>query len=224
MNIQPPALQAQKWTGPRLDLPMKALIDRTAVDAEIASAAEELGGGTTEFRKAAVEIFARALAEGSAVARAALEDKGSGMACAAHLAYVEDELLRAIHACVVKYIVRKTAPTRLCVVAVGGYGRGTLAPGSDIDLLFLLAAQDRAGEEAVVESMLYLLWDLKQKVGHATRTVDECLRQAKGDMTIRTTLLECRFILGERSLLDQMLERFDHEVVRNTAPEFVAAK
>ncbi len=72
--------------------------------------------------------------------------------------------------------------------------------------------------------MLYLLWDLKQKVGHATRTVDECLKQAKADMTIRTTLLECRFILGDRTLLDSMLARFDHEIVRNSAPEFVAAK
>ncbi len=72
--------------------------------------------------------------------------------------------------------------------------------------------------------MLYLLWDLKQKVGHATRTVDECLRQARADMTIRTTLLECRFLLGDRALLDTLLQRFDHEIVRNTAPEFVAAK
>ena len=53
--------------------------------------------------------------------------------------------------------------------------------------------------------MLYLLWDLKQKVGHATRTVDECLKQAKADMTIRTTLLECRFMLGDRALLDTLL-------------------
>lgn len=215
---------APKWTGPRLELPMKTLIDRAALEAKVAAMAAEHGAGTAEFRKAAVEIFAGALERGTAVARRALEEKGSGLACGAHLAYVEDELLRAIHCCVVKYIRPEAASGHLCVVAVGGYGRGALAPGSDIDLLFLLRGQDRAGDEALVESMLYLLWDLKQKVGHATRTVEECLKQAKADMTIRTTLLECRLILGDRSLLDTMLARFDAEIVRNSAPEFVAAK
>ena len=165
-----------------------------------------------------------ALAQGAATARAALEEKGSGLACGAHLAFVEDEIIRAIHSCVVKYIHPDAKTERLCAVAVGGYGRGALAPGSDIDLLFLLPSRGHAAEEAVVESMLYLLWDLKQKVGHATRTVDECLRQARADMTIRTTLLECRLLLGDRALLDNLLQRFDHEIVRNTAPEFVAAK
>jgi [protein-PII] uridylyltransferase len=218
------AASSSKWTGPRLDLPMKALIDRTALDARIAGLAEKLGGATPEFRKAAVEAFADCLAHGTAAARAALEDKGSGLACGAHLAYLEDEIIRAIYSCVVKYIHPAAATGRLCVVAVGGYGRGALAPGSDIDLLFLLPARGPSAEEAAVESMLYLLWDLKQKVGHATRTVDECLRQAKADMTIRTTLLECRFLLGDRSLLDTLLRRFDQEIVRTTAPEFVAAK
>ncbi|WP_374545322.1 [protein-PII] uridylyltransferase [Rhodoblastus sp.] len=203
---------------------MKALIDRAALDARIAKLAEKHGGESAEFRKAAVEIFAEFLSRGAATARAALEEKGSGLACGAHLAYVEDEIIRAIHSCVVKYIHPSANSGRLCVVAVGGYGRGALAPGSDIDLLFLLPSRGHAAEEAAVESMLYLLWDLKQKVGHATRTVEECLRQAKADMTIRTTLLECRYLLGDRALLDTLLQRFDQEIVRTTAPEFVAAK
>jgi [protein-PII] uridylyltransferase len=213
-----------KWTGPRLELPMKTLIDRAALDASVAALAKQHGGGTPDFRKAVVDIFAEYLARGAATARTALENKGSGLACGAHLAFIEDELIRAIHCCVVKFIHPSEKPRRLCVVAVGGYGRGALAPGSDIDLLFLLPSRGQAGEEAVVEAILYLLWDLKQKVGHATRTIEESLRQAKADTTIRTTLLECRFVLGERSLLDTLLARFDQEIVRNTAPEFVAAK
>jgi [protein-PII] uridylyltransferase len=215
---------APKWTGPRLDLPMKALIDRAAIDAEVAQLARTQGAGSAEFRKSVVDVFTRALDQGREAARRALEAKGSGLACGAHMAYVEDELLRAIHSCVVKFIQPGAASGSLCIVAVGGYGRGALAPGSDIDLLFLLRGNNRAGDEAVIEAMLYLLWDLKQKVGHATRTVEECLKQAKADMTIRTTLLECRFILGDRTLLDSLLVRFDHDVVRNSAPEFVAAK
>ncbi|HUO53558.1 MAG TPA: [protein-PII] uridylyltransferase, partial [Rhodoblastus sp.] len=198
--------------------------DRAALDARIAQLAEQHGGETPDFRKAVVEVLSETLTRGAAVARVALENKGSGLACGAHLAFVEDEVIRAIHQCVVKHIHPSTEVRRLCVVAVGGYGRGALAPGSDIDLLFLLPSRGHAAEEAVVEAMLYLLWDLKQKVGHATRTIEESLRQAKADMTIRTTLLECRFLLGDRALLDSLLERFDQEIVRNSAPEFVAAK
>ncbi|PPQ29916.1 [protein-PII] uridylyltransferase [Rhodoblastus sphagnicola] len=203
---------------------MKTLIDRARIDARIAECAETLGTNAREFRKAAVEVLAEALAKGAETARAELESGGGGLACGAHLAYVEDEILRAIHTCVTKFIVPDAESTPLCVIAVGGYGRGALAPGSDIDLLFLLNGKGRASAESIVEAILYFLWDLKQKVGHATRTVEECLRQAKGDMTIRTTLIETRYILGDQTLLDTLLTRFDQEIVRTTAPEFVAAK
>ena len=96
----------------------------------------------------------------------------SGLACATRLAHLEDELLRAIHHYVVTFVYPAQNPTaaeRLCVAAVGGYGRGTLAPGSDIDLLFLLPYKQTPWGESVVEAMLYVLWDLRQKVGHATR-------------------------------------------------------
>ena len=62
------------------------------------------------------------------------------------------------------------------------------------------------------------------KVGHATRSVDECIRQAKADMTIRTALLETRYLFGDVKLYNELTARFDKEVVQGTAPEFVAAK
>ena len=92
------------------------------------------------------------------------------------------------------------------IVAVGGYGRGMLAPFSDIDLLFLMPDKPPPGVEKVVEALLYVLWDLKLKVGHATRTVDECLKQARADMTIRTTLLEARFITGDKALFETLTD------------------
>ena len=95
---------------------------------------------------------------------------------------------------------RSTAE-RMAVVAVGGYGRGTLAPGSDVDLLFLLPYKQTPWGESVVEFILYVLWDLGLKVGHATRSVDECIRLARSDMTIRTAVLEARYIWGERAAL-----------------------
>ena len=112
----------------------------------------------------------------------------------------------------------------MAVVATGGYGRGLLAPGSDIDLLFLLPYKQTAWGESVAETILYCLWDMGLKVGHATRSINECIRQAKADMTIRTAMLEARFLLGDRKLFDEMVARFDKDVAQGTAPEFVAAK
>ena len=94
----------------------------------------------------------------------------------------------------------------MAVVATGGYGRGLLAPGSDIDLLFLLPYKQTAWGESVAEGILYCLWDMGLKVGHATRSVDECIRQAKADMTIRTALLEARYLLGDRALFDELVD------------------
>jgi [protein-PII] uridylyltransferase len=110
------------------------------------------------------------------------------------------------------------------VCAVGGYGRGTLGPQSDIDLLFLRPAKQTPWGEQVVESLLYFLWDCGFKVGHATRTVDECVKLAKTDMTIRTALLETRFILGDEPLFQTFQSAFQDQVVKGSAAEFVAAK
>ena len=92
----------------------------------------------------------------------------------------------------------------ISIAAVGGYGRGTLAPGSDIDLLFILPYKQTPWGEQVTEYILYMLWDLGQKVGHAVRSVDECLRMAKSDMTVRTATLEARYLTGDRALFDQL--------------------
>jgi [protein-PII] uridylyltransferase len=138
-----------------------------------------------------------------------------------------DGIVRALHDSIVLHLYPADNPSsaeKLAVVATGGYGRGTLAPGSDVDLVFLLPYKQTAWGESVVEAMLYVLWDLKLKVGHATRSVDVCIREAKADMTIRTALLEARFLLGDPALYDALLARFDKEVVRGSAPEFVDAK
>lgn len=89
-----------------------------------------------------------------------------------------------------------TAPS-FALAATGGYGRGTLAPYSDIDLLFVSDAPLDAGGRRAVEFMLYLLWDLGVKVGHATRSVEECLVDARADTTVQTALLDSRFLEGD---------------------------
>ncbi|HEX5213235.1 MAG TPA: [protein-PII] uridylyltransferase, partial [Pseudolabrys sp.] len=150
-----------------------------------------------------------------------------GRRCAERLCRMEDEVIRLLFEFVRKHLYPSENPSeaeRMAVVATGGYGRGLQAPGSDIDLLFLLPYKQTAWGESVAEAILYCLWDTGLKVGHATRSVDECIRQSKADMTIRTAILEARFLLGDKKLFDELVTRFDDEVVRNTAPEFVAAK
>src|SRR5215210_3197600 len=167
------------------------------------------------------------LDRGRADAQARLLAEGDGLACARRLSDLMDGAMRLIHDAVVRHLYPAANPSageKLAVVATGGYGRGALAPGSDVDLLFLLPFKKTAWCESEVEAMLYVLWDLKLKVGHATRSVEECVREAKADMTIRTALLEARFLFGDRALYDDLLVRYDRQIVKGTAPEFVDAK
>jgi [protein-PII] uridylyltransferase len=204
-----------------------ALINPDQIDAEIAAIAHSHGGNAGELRKAAVERFRLALDEGRALARAWLEDDNLGLPCARALSFLQDEIIGCIHRFVQTYLYPADNPSaseRIAIVAVGGYGRNALAPGSDIDLLFLTPYKKTAWCESLIEGILYLLWDLRLKVGHATRSVEECLAQARGDMTIRTSVLEARFIRGDEALFEELRARFDKEVVRGSAREFVAAK
>lgn len=203
----------------------KGGVDRAALDAAVEAAKLASKGREAEFRTATVEILREALDHGRAEARRALEDGGHGRTCAERLSDLEDQLIREIHDIARKHFVPPfAAANRLAIIAVGGYGRGLLAPGSDIDLLFLLPDTPDAGNKKVIETILYILWDLKQKVGHATRSLDECLQQAKGDMTIRTSVLEARRLCGDEALFEKLRSRFDKEIVSKTANEFVAAK
>ena len=199
---------------------------RAALDAEIAELHAK-DARPQDVRPLVIERFRRALEDGRAAARAELEAGGGGCECTQALSNLQDNLIGAIHEYVVRYLHPPASPAdreQMTIAAVGGYGRGTLAPGSDIDLLFLVPAKQTQWVERVVESILYVLWDLKQKVGHSTRSVAECLRQARDDMTIRTALLEARYILGNNGLFQDLRRRFDQEIVRTTAREFVAAK
>jgi [protein-PII] uridylyltransferase len=178
-------------------------------------------------RSAVLAPFKQALAAARAEVRAYLDRGGSGRGAAEMLSASCDQLIRALYAFTVEHVFRAQNPTEsehIAVVAVGGYGRGSLAPGSDIDLLFLLPYKQTAWGESVVEFMLYTLWDSGLKVGPATRSIDECVRLAKSDHTIRTAVLEARFVAGQMDLFDAMKDRFWKDVVTGTGRDFVEAK
>jgi [protein-PII] uridylyltransferase len=203
------------------------LIDIRAVTADLEKIAKSQSGSERDMRSAVAQRLKAALVEGRAKAEQLLLKDRHGRRCAERICMLEDEVIRLLFDFARKHLYPSQNPSeaeRMTVIATGGYGRGLQAPGSDIDLLFLLPYKQTAWGESIAEAILYCLWDTGLKVGHATRSVDECIRQAKADMTIRTAILEARFLLGDRKLFDELQTRFDKEVVRNTAPEFVAAK
>ena len=112
----------------------------------------------------------------------------------------------------------------VALIAVGGYGRGELAPNSDIDLLFLTEKDSASAADVVVEQMLYLLWDLGLKVGHAKRTVTATMRAAREDHTILTGLLEMRLIEGNKRIWGNLGRAFRREAGRIKPAEFAALK
>ena len=178
-------------------------------------------------RAEALALFKTAAADARARAEAMLLEDGSGEACARRLSHAFDEIVRALYDFTIHHVVRApnlSAGERMAIAATGGYGRGTLAPGSDLDLLFVLPWKQTATGESIVEAMLYMLWDMGLKVGHATRTVPECIRLSRDDMTIRTAVLEARFLHGEEALLDELMARFDREIVAAGSREFIVAK
>ncbi len=203
-----------------------SIIDRKGLTDRLQSLARE-HSGAADLRTMALEEIRTVLELGRARTRQIFEADGQGIACASNLCHIEDELIRAIYEFVTTVLYPNPNPSsgeRLAIAAVGGYGRGTLAPGSDIDLLFLLPYKVTAWTESVIEAVLYLLWDLGQKVGHATRTVEECIFHARNDLTIRTALLEARLIYGDQPLFQSLREQFDQQIVQKTAREFVTEK
>src|SRR5471032_654255 len=201
--------------------------DTARITAAVDALAAKHAGREDLFRSAVTQLLKAEMVEARAVAQAVLLRDRHGRHCAERLCYVQDEIIRILYAAATRHLYHSPIPSgaeRMAVVATGGYGRGLMAPESDIDLLFILPYKQTAWGEQVAEVILYCLWDMGLKVGHATRSVDESVRQARGDMTIRTAILETRFLTGDRPLYDELVVRFDKEVVRGTATEFVAAK
>ena len=202
----------------------RALIDRRVL-AECLSA---LPGDGTLLRQASARLLKPALDEGRAeIARRLLEHPSAGNAAAAAQAFLTDQILRLGYDFATQRLHPLSNPTtseRLTLAAVGGYGRGEMAPFSDVDIAFLTPWKATGWSEAVIESMLYTLWDLGLKVGHSSRSLDETVRMAKSDLTIRTALLEARYVWGDQGVYDEAAGRFDRDVLAGTARIFVAEK
>ncbi len=203
------------------------VFDPAALRAELTALFRGEDEQASEARPAVLARLTELVAIARADAERRLNADGQGRACAARLSRFQDALIQLVYDYTVAHVYRPLNPAdldKISVIATGGYGRGLLSRGSDIDLLFLLPAKQTAWGESVVEYMLYMLWDLRFKVGHATRTIDHCVKLALSDMTIRTALLDARLIFGDAALFDAMMQRFADDVVRGTAKSFIDAK
>ena len=202
----------------------RAIIDRRALAEAVAALSE--GGGKARGR--IVAALKDALADGRAELERRLGEKpAAGHEITAGHAFLIDQLVRVIfdHAASHLYPApNRTDAERIALVAVGGYGRNEMCPFSDVDIAFLTPQRDTPWCEQVIEAMLYLLWDLGLKVGHSTRTPADMVRMAKEDLSIRTALLESRYIWGDEALYEECAQRFRDEVVKGAERQFVIEK
>ncbi len=177
---------------------------------------------------AIVKVLAEARTRGSAALTAAFAAEPlRSRALIRAQAHLIDGLLTSALAAVVRHLHPQPSPTdvdRLSVIAVGGYGRAEMAPFSDVDLLFLTPWKITPWAESVIESLLYVLWDLKLKVGHSSRTVKDCIRLGRADITIRTALLEHRHVAGDAALAAELDAKLWSDLFRNTGAAFIDAK
>jgi [protein-PII] uridylyltransferase len=172
-------------------------------------------------------VMQQRLVAGRDALRAYFEAGGSAEVVHHELARQMDGLLQGALDFADRRLYGRPNPTtgeELTLVAVGGYGRGELAPASDIDLLFLHPYKRTPLVEQMAEFLIYKLWDIGLKVGHATRGVAESIRLAQEDLSVRTALLEARYVWGSRALFDQLRAKYDREVIAGHTAEFLDAK
>jgi [protein-PII] uridylyltransferase len=203
------------------------IVDGRKLRIQLTAAALDNGSDPAAQRKRALDLIHAALFRGRMIAQERLEEGADGLDTAGLLSAVMDEALSALYDFTVVHIFRAHNPTeaeRMAVLAVGGYGRSVLAPSSDVDLLFVRNYKQTAWAESVIEYMLYALWDMGLKVGHAFRTIDECIRLSKEDVTIRTSILDKRLLFGDAGIADKLGERFQKDIIAGRGAEFVAAK
>nr|WP_237392330.1 [protein-PII] uridylyltransferase [Aurantiacibacter rhizosphaerae] len=204
----------------------RAIIDRRKLSAAISDIVADKGA--MEGRQAIVEQLRTALESGrTELERRLLEKPGAGHESANGHAFLHDQLIRIVHDHVIDDVYpvgNRSMGERLALVAVGGYGRGEMSPHSDIDIAFVTPDKPTSWCEQVIEAILYYLWDLSLTVGHSSRSLNEVTRMAREDVTIRTALLEGRFLWGDQDVYDAASNRFWAEVVPGTEGRFIAEK
>lgn len=205
--------------------PAEDIFDCTAVEERLA---RESDADPRDIRNQTVKILGEEMRRGRATIAAALSAQPlhAREAIRAY-SYLTDCIIKAAYHTATEIIHPLANPTEsqhLSVLAVGGYGRGEMAPESDIDLMFLTPYKITGWAESVIESMLYILWDLRLKIGYSSRTIPDCLRLGADDFTIRTALLEHRWLAGNMHLTAELYHRLWNDLFSGTEREYTEAK
>jgi len=194
---------------------------------DLTDALARLGAdGAAPARDAVLGAFRRHLSRIRQTVRDDFETyRMAGVEAACRLAALTDGVVRVLfnHA-VAEVTAGAGLADRVAIVATGGYGRRLLAPFSDIDLLFLAPDDPSPETLRVIEYMLYFMWDLGLKVGHATRSIAHCLTDADTDLTIRTSLLDARRLAGDGALFEAFQSRFEAAGTEAGAAAFIIGK
>ncbi|MEI8394282.1 MAG: [protein-PII] uridylyltransferase [Rhodospirillaceae bacterium] len=225
--INPASTETAPPVPAALALVAAPVITRRALNIVLNELAETHGARNDKLRPAVLGALRQALNEGRAEVRRQFEAGGGGEMCVRLNSDLMDMILRSLAEFAETVVYPSAGPSTgevFGIAATGGYGRAEMCPQSDIDLLFLLPYKCTSRVEQIVEYMLYMLWDLGLKVGHAVRTVDDCLRLSKQDVSIRTNLLETRRLWGEGQLLTTLQRRLAKEVMQPNGEAFVVAK
>ncbi len=225
---QPTLLETRPTSGglPRA-WKIENVIDGRALEVQLTAAALDNIGDETAMRARALDLMHSALFRGRMIAQERLQQGADGLDTARLLSAVQDEVLKALFAFTTMHVFparNAEVLERFAVFATGGYGRGVLAPSSDIDLLFLHEEKDSPRAERVIEHMLYILWDIGLKVGHALRDPRDCVRLSREDVTIKTSLLDARFLAGDAELADEMQQTFRKQVIAGQDAKFIEDK
>ena len=224
---KPASTDTNKTAPDDLICPAPSIFDavqtRSAIDAANATLTDP-----RDIRRATVDILTAAQKVGRDAIQAAFEAAPfDARPTTRAYSYLTDHLVGETLYVATTYLHPLPNPTeseRLSLIAVGGYGRGEMAPQSDVDLLFLTPYKITPWAESMIESMLYILWDLKLKVGHASRTIKDCLRLATDDYTIRTSLVEYRYLAGDAGLARDLGKKLWKDLFQSTAADFIEAK
>jgi len=221
-TVPPPAALSND-----LICPADRIIDLTAVrraiDADIARAA------TPAARRACVVHHLKdALETGrAAIAEAFTARPEAARETVTAYSYLTDCIVVTIFEVAQRDLHPLPNPTdgeRLAVLAVGGYGRAEMCPFSDVDLLFLTPWKLTPWAESLIETMLYIFWDLHLKVGHSSRTIRDCMTMAREDYTVRTALLERRYLCGDPDVAATLGTKLWSDLFRFTGSDYITAK
>jgi [protein-PII] uridylyltransferase len=204
----------------------RKIIDRLAVAEQLDAVLGEEAYESIR-RPKLVAVLKTALQDGKDEVQRRFETGGVGADVLRGNSFLIDQMMRIIYdlATTRAYrVANRTTSEQLSIVAIGGYGRGELAPYSDVDLMFVIPYKETPYCEQVIEFILYMLWDMGLKVGHSTRSVDDAIRLSKQDLTIRTAILDARWLWGDQALFAELIKRYQDDVVSGTGPKFVEAK